>query len=194
MKKILLGILSGLFALPAILSAAYQYGSYNEYISHDSGSIYLKQDAELTFEFSPSSHNNQSISKNWDTLTVVATSAEGQTTFNTVELTGNTVNVGQYNTGDQLKLYLTNKHNVTSGAAWFGVSGWNPATQYNEYLLLNVHYNPNYRYDLYAFKVSGEDVNLPTGQPLPGAFAALLIGGGVAGGYGLKRRIKKRNA
>lgn len=189
MKKIFVGMLFWLVAAQGTLWAAYQY---NEYISHDSNYIYLTQDADLSFAFSPSYKNNQPVSKNWETLTVVATSASGATTSSTVALTGNTVNIGTYNTGDKLQLFVTNKHNITSGAAWFGVTGWNPATQYNEYLLFNVHYDPNNRYDQYAFKVSGSEPSVPTGQPLPGALAALLFGGGIAGGYGLKKRLKIR--
>lgn len=189
MKKLLIGTLLWLVAAQTSLWAAYQY---NEYISHDSNYIYLTQDADLSFQFSSSYQNNQSISKNWDTLMIVATSASGATTANTVALTGNTVDIGTYNSGDKLQLFVTNKHNITSGAAWYGVTGWNPATQYNEYLLFNVHYDPNNRYDQYAFKVSGSDPT-PTGQPLPGALAALLIGGGAAGGYGLRKRVRTRS-
>lgn len=188
MKKMLVGTLLWLVAAQGTLWAAYQY---NEYISHDSNYIYLTKDADLSFEFNSSYQNNQSISKNWETMTIVSTSSTGTVTTNTVELTGNTVDIGTYNTGDKLQLFVTNKHDVTSGAAWFGVTGWNPATNYNEYLLFNVHYNPNNRYDQYAFKVTGSEPT-PSGQPLPGVFAALLAGGAAAGTFGgLRKRVKK---
>ena len=96
-----------LVAAQGTLWAAYQY---NEYISHDSNYIYLTKDADLSFEFNPSYQNNQSISKNWETMTIVSTSSTGTVTTNTVELTGKTVDIGTYNTGDKLQLFVTNKH------------------------------------------------------------------------------------
>jgi len=191
MKKFLIGFLMWLVAAQGVLMAAYQY---NEYISHDNGFIYLNEDADLSFEFGPSYHNNQSISKNWDTMTVAVTSASGETSTRTVALAGNTVDIGTYNAGDRLQLFVTNKHNTTSTAAWYGVTGWDPATNYNEYLLFNVHYNPNSKYDQYAFKVSGSAASSPsTGQPLPGVIASLLLGGSLLGAYGLKKRRAPQN-
>jgi len=188
MKKFLLGTLFWLVAAQGTLWAAYQY---NDYISHDNNFIYLSQDADLSFEFQSSYQNNQSISKNWDTMTIVATSASGTTTSRTVALTGGTVDIGSYSAGDQLQLFVTNKQNITSTAAWYGTTGWNPTTNYNEYLLFNVHYDPNSHYDQYAFKVTGTAVSSQpaTGQPLPGAVAALLLGGCIVSIYGLKKRL-----
>lgn len=188
MKKILVGMLFWLVAAQGTLWAAHQY---NEYISHDDNYIYLTKDADLTLDFGLSYQNNQALSKNWDTMTIVVTSATGEVTSNTVALTGGTVDIGTYSAGDKLQLFVTNKHNITSGAAWYGVTGWNTATNYNEFLLFNVHFDPNSRYDQYAFKVSGSEPSGPSGQPLPGALAALLVGGAAAGTFGFRKRVNK---
>lgn len=171
-------IAAGCFLAVNSLMAAYQYG---DFIELRGSSLYALSDSNINLNF-------LSNISNWNTLTVQATDTLGNVTTNTVQITGQSVNIGNVQTGDNLKFFLTS-NSATQGTAninWraWG-SGWDVAASTYEYL----HFGANYgrwgsRYVSTTFKVDGTPS--PTGQPLPGALAALLVGG--AGVFAIRRK------
>lgn len=184
MKKFL-AFAFGFFLLGNTLMAAYQYSDIIG-LNDSSHTLYAMSNSDnVTLTF----YSNIS---NWDTLTVQATDANGNVTTNTVNITGSTVNIGSIRAGDDLKFYLTNNSTVqgTANVNWSAWgSGWDTAANTYEYL----HFGANYgKWDnksvVTQFKVNGTPAPTPTGQPLPGALAALLIGGASAGAFAIRRK------
>lgn len=130
------------------------------------------------------------LSNSWKTLTIEATDALGNVTTNTVAITGDSVNIGSITAGSNLKFYLSDASSVQGTAdvnwtAWG--SGWDTTVGTYDYL----HFGANYgkwdsKYVTTTFTVSGNAT--PTGQPLPGALAALLVGGAGAGAFAIRRK------
>ena len=163
------------------LMAAYQY---EDIIGVNGNSLYAMgnyNDVTLTFT---------GLGNSWKTLTVEATDALGNVTTNTVAITGDSVNIGSISAGSDLKFYLSDASTVqgTANVNWKGWgSGWDTAADTYEYL----HFGANYgkwdnKYVTTTFKVDGTAA--PTGQPLPGALAALLVGGAGAGAFAVRRK------
>lgn len=181
MKKFMM-IVAGCFLAVNSLMAAYQYGDFIG-VDNWTQSLYALSDSNLTLNF-------VSNISNWNTLTVQATDTLGNVTTNTVEITGQSVNIGDVKTGDNLKFFLTSNSSAHGTAdinwtAWG--SGWDVAEWTYEYL----HFGANYgkwgsRYVATTFTVDGSAA--PTGQPLPGALAALLVGGAGAGAFAIRRK------
>lgn len=182
MKKFLiLAIALVCFMTGNTLMAAYQY---QDIIGLNGNSMYAMGSYDnVTLNFI-------SNISNWATLTIEATDALGNVTSNTVNITGQAVNIGSISAGSDLKFYLTN-NSPTQGTAdinWKGWgSDWDVAADTYEYL----HFGANYgkwgsQYVTTTFKVDGTPA--PTGQPLPGALAALLVGGAGAGAFAIRRK------
>jgi len=179
MKKFLiLAIALVCFMTGNTLMAAYQY---QDIIGVNGNSLYAMGSYDnVTLNFISSIHS-------WDTLTIEATDTLGNVTTNTVSITGQAVNIGSISTGSDLKFYLAGKPG-TADINWKGWgSGWDVAADTYEYL----HFGANYgkwgsKYVTTTFKVDGTPA--PTGQPLPGALAALLVGGAGAGAFAIRRK------
>jgi len=173
-------ILLGCLFLANVSMAAYQYGDYLAVKGH---SLYALSTSDLTLNF-------MSNISNWDTLTVQATDAAGNVTNNTVAITGQSVNIGTVNAGDSLKFFLTSNSPVIGTAeehwsAWG--SGWDTSTASYEYLHFGANYGPwGSQYVTTTFQVEGSAA--PTGQPLPGIWATLLIGGASLGAFTIRKR------
>lgn len=181
MKKFLIiAIALACFMVGNTLMAAYQYEDIIG-LDKDAKTLYAmgKYD-NVTLTFS-------GLSNSWKTLTVEATDTMGKVTTNTVAITGQTVNIGSISTGSDLKFYLAGKPGTAdvNWTAWG--SDWDVAADTYEYL----HFGANYgkwgsKYVTTTFKVDGTPA--PTGQPLPGALAALLVGGAGAGAFAIRRK------
>ncbi len=182
MKKFLIiAIALVCFMTGNTLMAAYQY---QDIIGVNGNSLYAMGSYDnVTLNFISNIHS-------WNTLTIEATDTLGNVTSNTVGITGQTVNIGSISAGSDLKFYLTN-NSITNGTAsvnWKGWgSGWDVAADTYEY----IHFGANYgkwdnKYVTTTFKVDGTPA--PTGQPLPGALAALLVGGAGAGAFAIRRK------
>jgi hypothetical protein len=116
-----------------------------------------------------------------DSLIVEATDLQGNTTTRTIAITGKTIDIGTVNEGDTLQFYLTGSQGTNNTV---GVSVWTSGGA-REVL----HFAGNYpgegssttNYISVAFKIDGTPVTggetAPTGQPLPGVLATLLVGG-----------------
>jgi len=182
MKKFL-AIAFGCFLAANSLMAAYQYGDF----------IGLNDSTKTLYAMSNSNNVTLTFSSNisnWDSLTVQATDALGNISTNTVAITGQAVNIGSINAGDDLKFFLTNNSMVQGTAdvnwtAWG--SDWDTAADTYEYLHFGANYGKwNSKYVTTTFKVEGTPA--PSGQPLPGVLATLLIGGASAGAFAIRKK------
>lgn len=189
----------GLFCA-AQLMAAYQYGDC-VILNEKAGSLVVGTTANLTLTFSPQGENLGTGNKTkagdmlqWDTLTVVATDANGVERQNTVAINGLTVDVGVVNAGETLKFLLSGPmdQGVYTFDHFWG-NGWDSKTNAYNNLVFGGNYGKNgSKYSVFGFQVTGSAVPSsdtdPSGQPLPGVLAVLLCGGGVLGAWGLKKR------
>lgn len=163
------------------LMAAYQY---QDIIGVSGNSLYAMGSYDnVTLNFT-------SLSNNWKALIVEATDTEGNVTTSTATIAGDSVNIGSINSGSDLKFYLSDASSVQGIADinWKGWgSGWDAAADTYEYLHFGANYgNWGNKYVKTTFKITGTAA--PTGQPLPGALAALLFGGAGAGVFSIRRK------
>lgn len=182
MKKFLiLAIALVCFVTGNTLMAAYQY---QDIIGVNGNSLYAMGNYDnVTLTFS-------GLSNSWKNVIVEATDTMGNVTTSTATITGDSVNIGKISSGSNLKFYLSDASTVQGIADtnWRGWgSGWDVAADTYEYL----HFGANYgkwgsKYVETTFKVDGTAA--PTGQPLPGALAALLVGGAGAGAFAIRRK------
>ncbi|MBS1368726.1 MAG: hypothetical protein HPZ91_02110 [Lentisphaeria bacterium] len=181
MKKI---FSAALFVFGALSSfGAYQHDNF---LQLNNGRLTVAQDAGLVLNFS--SGGWQDSITNWEALTVVSTKPDGSTVTNTVDITGNSVAVGNVSKGDSLEFWLSKNGNDFYQFDHVWGSGWDNGM--HDYL----HFGANWgewgsRYSEFQFQVSG---SAPSGQPLPGVLATLLIGGASGGMMAWRRkRVRK---
>jgi hypothetical protein len=193
MKKFLV-IAFGLFLAANSLMAAYQYNNnyltLNGTLKDHNENFLVGTDSNLTLNIIGL---NQGSLSDWSGLIVETTNASG-TTSQTVAITGNSINIGNVTAGDTLKFYLTGSQGTTNNSydgTWG--SGWdyNPEAGIDMYEYL--YFAGNYGqwvsgYVSVQFQISGTPTPAPTGQPLPGALAALLVGGAGAGAFAIRRK------
>ena len=182
MKKSIkfLMIILGCMFLANVSMASYQYG---DYLALRGNSLYATTNSDLKLDF-------LSNISNWNTLTVQATDVLGNVTSRTVAITGQSVNIGTVKAGDNLKFFLaSNSHAIgTAEENWKAWGdGWDTSANTYEYLHFGANYGPwGSQYVTTTFKVDGGAT--PSGQPLPGVLASLLIGGASLGAFALRRR------
>lgn len=178
---IILWMLTGL-----TLSAAYQYDNLLELHGN---ALKVKSNAKLTLSFVSTPWKPSTIS-GWDTLTILSTSPQGKTATRTVNIVGNSAEIGSFQTDDTLRFYLSNKQWSTMPSTFWG-SGWDAGENTYEFL----HFGGNYGnwgqyYTTQAFQVKGS----PAGQPLPGLWSSLIFGGILVGVLLLQYRQYLRQA
>lgn len=191
MKKFLI-VAIGLFLTANSLLAAYQYDNY---LTLTGNGYLVGQDSNLTLNVISWNDWKTSAITDWQGLIVEATDASGNVTTNTVAITGNSINIGNVNAGDTLKFYLTGTQGTTNTGGYgnWG-SGWDTSVGTYEYVYFAGNYmdasSSTSNYISVAFQITGGPATgpAPTGQPLPGALAALLVGGAGAGAFAFRRK------
>lgn len=191
MKKFLI-VAIGLFLTANSLLAAYQYDNY---LTLTGNGYRVGQDSNLTLNIIKWTDSNTSAITDWQGLIVEATDASGHVTTNTVAITGNSINIGNVNAGDTLKFYLTGTQGTTNTGGYGNWGdGWDTSVRTYEYVYFAGNYmdaqSSTSNYISVAFQITGGPATgpAPTGQPLPGALAALLAGGAGAGAFAFRRK------
>jgi hypothetical protein len=188
MKKLLLVLLCAGCGATGLM-AAYQYGNNVEYLGENN--LVVTQSANLSFNVIQSLSTGLNLS-NWNYLVVNATDANGKLTLRNVAITGNTIEIGSYAVGSNLRFQLSNDR-FTTTIGRLASSGWDYSTHEPGYLVTDGNYGiwGTDQYVDVAFWI-GEGTPAPSGQPLPGVAMALLLGGGALGaaGFGKARRQK----
>lgn len=192
MKKFLV-VAFGLFLAANSLTAAYQYDNY---LTLTGNGYAVGQDSNLTLNVISWNDWRTSAITDWDSLIVEATDANGGVTTTTAAITGNSINIGNVSAGDTLKFYLTGSQGTTNTGGYgnWG-SGWDTSVGTYEYVYFAGNYmdasSSTSNYISVAFQLTGGPATVPpapTGQPLPGALAALLVGGAGAGAFAIRRK------
>ncbi len=178
MKHVL--ILCVLFCCALAGFGAYQY---NDYVSLNGTTLGILKSADYTLTF-------YSPIQQWETFTVQTIAQDGTVSWNTLNITGQTINIGQYTAGDNLRFFLTDRYGwTTMDNETFWGSGWNYIDDTYSFL----HFGANYgwwgsQYTSQMFQITG--ASAPSGQPLPGVLATMLIGTGVLFAAGSRRKKK----
>lgn len=189
MKKVLT-LLVGLL-LTGTSFGAYQY---SEYVGLSANPQYLtvNKTGNVTLNF-----QDDRVSK-WDTL-VLTTVTNGVASVSEISVGNKTANLGTLQEGSLVTFVFKNSQ-YTSNTNKFSGSDWGYGGEWPNASGVYVFHN-NFgqwgtdQYEAYRFTIGGSDpAPAPVGQPLPGALAALLIGGGAVGAFGLRKRMKgKKN-
>lgn len=202
MKKTLTTSFFGLTLAAASLMGAYQYGDYVYYDYNNDqqhNTLSVVADSNLTLNFitnpyySPYGYNIT----DWSTLTVKITdSATNQVSFRDVAIDGssNSINIGDYMAGQNLFFYVSGSQGTTftTQQKHIGHQGWDNSTSTPDWLFFDGNYAQyNSQYAQLSFRVEGTGL-APSGQPLPGVAASMLVGG--AGLFFVKRKKKLKLA
>lgn len=191
MKKFLI-VAIGLFLTANSLLAAYQYGNY---LTLTGNGFLVGQDSNLTLNVVSWNDWRTSAITDWSNLVVETTDATGNVTTNAVAISGKAINIGNVSAGDKLKFYLSGAQGTTNTGGYgnWG-SGWDSSANTYEYVYFAGNYmdasSSTSNYISVAFQITGGPATnpAPTGQPLPGALAALLVGGAGAGAFAIRRK------
>ncbi|MPM91022.1 hypothetical protein SDC9_138147 [bioreactor metagenome] len=186
MKKVF-ALLFGLF----LVSTSYGAYQYNEYVGLSSNPEYLSvnKSGNVTLSF-----ESDSMLK-WNTL-VLTTVTDGVATVSEIGVTGKDVNLGNLKEGSLVTFVFKNSQ-YTSSLNKFSGLDWGYNSEWPDASGVYVFHN-NFgqwgtdQYEQYRFTVGGSDSPAPVGQPLPGALAALLVGGGAVGAFSLRKRMKDK--
>ncbi len=172
MKKLLVSLL--LTMICATTFAAYQY-------TINSNGISIGENLNLVVQFT-----QNSFFKNYDTFGYTVTSSTGETrseTLNTSDVNGKKFDLGNFSAGDTIA-FTVGKGNVVSTG--FSIAEFNGNNQY--YLsawTTNGSINDTFQVKFTGTATGGGAASnggsAPSGQPLPGILATLLVGGGVIG-------------
>ncbi len=145
--------------------AAYQYDNY---LQLNRTSLNVLQNANLSLTFI-------SNITDWSTFILETIKSDGTISYQNFEISSETINIGNVNSGDNLKFYLSNNlGETTKKNLKFWGSGWDVDYNTYEYLHFGANYSDwNSKYDIQQFQIKG---SAPTGQPLPGVLATLVLG------------------
>lgn len=180
MKRLLL-LLSFLCAVPAF--SAYQYDNVFQV---EGGKLNVMQSANIVLNFHDIAWQTDPIT-NWDSITVVSSSGQN----NTFDITGNSVSIGNVSQGDTLQFWLSRAGNDFYAFDHFWTNGWDSQAGVPEYFGFGGNWGPNGgSYSSFEFQVGKGSA--PSGQPLPGVLASLLIGG-AGGGFLAWRKKRSKN-
>lgn len=145
--------------------AAYQYDSY---LQLNGTSLNVLQNANLSLTFI-------SNITDWSTFILETIKSDETISYQNFEILSKTINIGNVNSGDNLKFYLSNNlGETTKNNLTFLGSGWD--VDYNTYEYL--HFGANYsdwdsKYNVQQFQINGSS---PSGQPFPVVLATLALG------------------
>ncbi len=185
-RKIIAPLLLCMLGFALSSHAAYQHGDYVAF-SETPGSLLVVKAGQLSLNFLDIRHMN-SIG-DWSSLTVRATNPDGVVSDRTVTITGNVVDIGNFNAGDTLAFFVSDGVNTTSGFQLWG-TGWDTQAMTYDSLVFGGNYGPNdSSFASFPFQVGGAPAS---GQPLPGVVFSLLLGG--ACGALLLKRQKRHSA
>jgi hypothetical protein len=199
MKKMLSLSLLSLIAAGSSLSAAYQYGDYVSFNFNNNRSELLQvtSDTNLTLNFFSQPWDQNNKVTNWETLTVRNQTASGSVVDTNIGITGTSINIGDFMTGDRLFFYVSGSQGTTLTSPNIHLHGqsWDMSTKSPDWMVMDGNYGQyNSKYTQLAFRIdgtaaSGGSAPAPSGQPLPGVALSMLLGG--FGLYIIKRRKAK---
>jgi len=177
------------------LMATYQFGDYVYYNFEEqvvqNRTLEVVQDSNLSLNFltNPYYSPNGYVITDWAKLTVQITDGTtGDKTFRDVEITGTTVNIGDFLAGDSLFFYVSGSQGTTytTEEKHIGYQTWDQSTETPESLFFDGNYGEwNSQYAQLTFRIDGSALS-PSGQPLPGVAVSMFLGS--AGIYVMKRR------
>lgn len=163
--------------------AAYQYDNIFQVSDQK---LKVVQDANVVLNFHTAAWHTDSIT-NWDSITVVSSSGQK----NTFAINGSSVDIGKVVQGDTLEFWLSKDGNDFYEFDHFWTNDWDHATGTPDYFGFGGNWGANgSNYSSFEFQV-GEG-SAPSGQPLPGVFAVLLIGGASGGVWTLRKKRSKK--
>lgn len=169
--------------------AAFQYDNYIDFTTGDATGLKVAKDANLTLKFT-------SGVQGWTSLTVQAVQADGSMREHTVDIKDGAANIGDVRQGETLKFVFTNEKGQSTNVdmSKFWGSSWDVAAGMHDGLVFGGNYGQwNSQYAMIGFQIDGSPITPnPSGQPLPGVLAALLVGGGLAGSRLLLKRRARR--
>ncbi len=178
MKKI---IFMTLVLVSGILSAATQYEFIYGSISSP-GYIQITQDlTSFSFATDFGSVGNAGSLGFYTFTDDPANRVDGGTTFR--KANGSTVALGSFTEGQKIGFYLTRNNGTILTDFYFTEEGGN--------IYLNFVKTGNGKDEILLFGsiIAGGDTPAPSGQPLPGVLAAMILGGGAA--YSAYRRKRQ---
>lgn len=176
MKKLLVGLI--LFAVGMVPAfAAYQYDI-------NSDGIGINENLSLVIHVT-----GNDLFKNFDQFGYTVQNADGTTrseTFNLADVNGKQFEFGNFTAGEKVGFFVVKNGVVTTD---FELSGHSDAQSLLSFYTASGKVYTSFRIQVAAGEYTGKtDGNAPSGQPLPGVLAAVLIGGGAIGAMRLRRR------